>query len=78
VPEERCDDGRAQRRTEPLVEMVFQCERALPRGGVGGIERRRGTTSSAAMMCVESPIARPSRNKIGSVPRPVARQARIR
>jgi hypothetical protein len=37
-----------------------------------------GSGSSAAMMWVESPIARPSRNRMGSVPRPVARQARIR
>jgi hypothetical protein len=36
VPEERRDDGRAQRRAELLVEIVFQCERAVQRGGVTG------------------------------------------
>ncbi len=35
VPEERRDDGRAQRRAQLLVEIVFQCERAVQRGGSG-------------------------------------------
>ena len=42
MPEQRRDDGRAQRRAELLVEIVFQCERALPRVGVTGIQRRLG------------------------------------
>jgi hypothetical protein len=42
VAEQRCDDGRAQGGTELLVEMVFQRERVLPRGGFTGIERRLG------------------------------------
>ena len=42
MPEQRRDDGRTQRGTELLVEIVFQCERVLPRGGVSGIQRRLG------------------------------------
>jgi len=41
VPEQRGDDRCPQGRTELLVEIVFQSERSLPRGGVTGIERRR-------------------------------------
>ena len=44
MPEQRRDDGRAQRRAERLVEIVLQRERALPRGGVTRIQRRLGVT----------------------------------
>jgi hypothetical protein len=42
LPEQRRDDGRPQRRAELLVEIVFQCERPLPRRGVTGIQWRLG------------------------------------
>ena len=40
VLEEGRHDGRAQRRAQGLVEIVLDCERALPRGRVTRIQRR--------------------------------------
>ena len=42
MPEQRRDDGCPQGRAEVLVKIVFERERALPRGGVTGIEGRLG------------------------------------
>jgi hypothetical protein len=41
--EQRRDDRRPDRRTQALVEVIFQRQRTLTRGGIVRIQRRLGT-----------------------------------